>query len=409
VSTSATRRTRRSGASSSPGHHTTRQDGAVLGAATRAENLWLSLTASGDDSPGLELVPRRLHHIVKPGTDGAQYEWSVSPSVVEAIAGSATFCHAVLALTGSSSTASSCIAPAHATKSRYEARGTRSRHGSLPHRRIQHCNRCRWSFDRHRVPVGKCALERSHERLGRRSSELLDWTTDSTFRIDDTEYVCHPFGGVASTADRFCICKSPQAVVAYEVLFGELAPNRIVEIGIRDGGSTSFFAHLARPEKLVAVDIKRPSSTALDDFIDAQGLDDVIVPYYEVDQADESTLATIVEREFGTQCLDLVVDDASHQLDPTRRTFNALYPRLRPGGMYLIEDWSTTYLLPDQRPMTALILELIMACVDHEAFEQITIDGRSLWVRRGHAEIESGSFDVATCLGKRGRRLRQGV
>jgi predicted O-methyltransferase YrrM len=238
---------------------------------------------------------------------------------------------------------------------------------------------------------------------------LLDWTTDSRFRIDDTEYVCHPFGGVASTAGHFCICKSPQEVRAYEALLRELAPNHIVEIGIKEGGSTSFFAQVARPEKIVAVDIRRPSSTALDDFIDAQGLDDVIVPCYEVDQADESALAAIVEREFGTHPLDLVVDDASHQLDPTRQTFNALFPRLRPGGLYLIEDWSTTYLLPDQRPMTVLVLELIMACVDHPAFDEIIVDRRLLRVRRGDAELEPGLFDVALCFGERGQRLLQRV
>jgi predicted methyltransferase len=37
------------------------------------------------------------------------------------------------------------------------------------------------------------------------------------------------------------------------------------------------------------------------------------------------------------QLLDLVVDDTSH-LGPTRASFNTLFPRLRPGGVYVIED-----------------------------------------------------------------------
>ena len=36
------------------------QDGAFLGADVRTVNLWLALSDCGDDSPGLEIVPRRL-------------------------------------------------------------------------------------------------------------------------------------------------------------------------------------------------------------------------------------------------------------------------------------------------------------------------------------------------------------
>jgi hypothetical protein len=46
----------------------------------------------------------------------------------------------------------------------------------------------------------------------------------------------------------------------------------------------------------------------------------------------------IIATEFGAMPLDLVSDDASHLLRETRASFNALFPRLRSGGEYIIED-----------------------------------------------------------------------
>jgi hypothetical protein len=46
-------------------------------------NVWLSLSHCGDDAPGLYLVPRRLDHIVPTGTEGAIFDWVVSPAMAE--------------------------------------------------------------------------------------------------------------------------------------------------------------------------------------------------------------------------------------------------------------------------------------------------------------------------------------
>lgn len=64
------------------------QDGAFLGD-VRALNVWLSLSRCGDESPGLDIVPRRIDDIVETGTEGAIFNWSVSPAVAEREAGEA--------------------------------------------------------------------------------------------------------------------------------------------------------------------------------------------------------------------------------------------------------------------------------------------------------------------------------
>lgn len=58
------------------------QDGAFLGD-VRALNVWLTLSHCGDDAPGLDIVPKRIDHVVPTGTEGAAFDWSVSPAAVE--------------------------------------------------------------------------------------------------------------------------------------------------------------------------------------------------------------------------------------------------------------------------------------------------------------------------------------
>ena len=58
------------------------QDGAFLGPDVRTINVWLTLSDCGTDAPGLDLVPKRLDQILETGTDGAIFDWSVSPAVV---------------------------------------------------------------------------------------------------------------------------------------------------------------------------------------------------------------------------------------------------------------------------------------------------------------------------------------
>ena len=66
--------------------HGWHQDGAFLGE-VRALNVWLALSRCGDESPGMDIVPKRLEHIVPTGTEGAVFEWSVSPQMAEEAAG----------------------------------------------------------------------------------------------------------------------------------------------------------------------------------------------------------------------------------------------------------------------------------------------------------------------------------
>lgn len=246
------------------------------------------------------------------------------------------------------------------------------------------------------------------------STSRLTWSAEDEFRIDGIEYACRAVSGLfPSTGDRFCLRKPRDEVERYARFLAEHKSDAIFELGIYDGGSTALIAQLAEPSKLIAVDITAPRTPALKRFISQRGLDAAVRPFWEVDQADVARLTEIVERELDSQPLDLVIDDASHLLGPTRNSFETLFPRLAPGGIYVIEDWAWAHApqgtWPDTPALTTLIFELVVAAAHSPAaIAELAIDGGWCAVKRGPAALEPDGFSLAQLCGERGRLLLTG-
>jgi predicted O-methyltransferase YrrM len=246
-----------------------------------------------------------------------------------------------------------------------------------------------------------------------------------TFTIEDVEFVCKY--SPESSSRRFFIVKPMALVERYRSLCeSEWQHANIVELGIAEGGSTALLALLADPKKLVALDIETTELPALRDFIDERSLGERIRPYYGVDQADGSRLDEIADHEFGDDPLDLVIDDASHVYSLTRASFETLFPRLRPGGTYVIEDWSAAHTMRDavremmrdlpaerraefaeqmrralsapdglkpETPLSRLAVELLVCRASlGDVIDSVSVDRYWLKVRRGPGEIAAGGF-----------------
>ena len=160
-------------------------------------------------------------------------------------------------------------------------------------------------------------------------------------RVGDVTFVFDY--GRGSTADRFLIRKPPDLFQLYVDLAPDLQGATIVELGIAAGGSTALLSLLARPHALIACELDTERVGALDEFIEARELGSVVRPFYGIDQADRARLAALLDRELPGQALDLVIDDASHRYDETKASFEVLFPRLRRGGLFIIEDWAADY------------------------------------------------------------------
>lgn len=161
--------------------------------------------------------------------------------------------------------------------------------------------------------------------------------TDTELVIDGCPFAYGPMYG-NSTSERLFIIKPAPLLRRYLELMNDTRGGAIVELGIAQGGSAAAAALVARPTRLVAIDISEPLDP-LTDFIGAHHLEDVLRAYYRIDQSDKEALNRIAGAEFGNTPIDLVVDDASHRFEPTAASFEVLFPRLREGGKYLIEDW----------------------------------------------------------------------
>ena len=236
---------------------------------------------------------------------------------------------------------------------------------------------------------------------------MISWTSEDSFAINDTEYVCRPITGrFPSTPQKFCLLKARWQVEWYAQLLSDLVPRRIVEVGMYDGASMALCEELSHPHKLVGIDRREAASVALNKFIATRGVQTTVRPFYGVDQTDVGRLDEILAEEFGDEPLDLVVDDASHLLDATRVTFNNVYPRLRPGGVYVIEDWPM-HVVPDMAPpLTLLIFELTLACSDAPGVvANISVNRNYAVVTRGQAALDPSTFDLSQRYGPQARSL----
>jgi cephalosporin hydroxylase len=224
--------------------------------------------------------------------------------------------------------------------------------------------------------------------------ERLTWLPDRTllgdlvFRLEESRSKGWESGNLG-----FAFYKNRQLVEQFERFWSATAfrPRRMLEIGIWDGGSTAFWYEHLRPERLVAIDLSdREDSPYFRRWVTANGLEGRVLTRWRTDQADQAALREIVERDLGGE-LDLVIDDGSHLDAPTRASFEALFPLLPPGGLYIIEDWAWEHWPEFQDPghpwageesLAGLVCELVAATGSSRTLV------RSLTVYEGFVVVE---------------------
>ena len=249
---------------------------------------------------------------------------------------------------------------------------------------------------------------------------MIEWQGKNSFSVRGVLF--RSINSIAAETDpskipALSVFKHPWMIERYARLFAELKPRNIFELGIKWGGSSAFLQLLSDADKFVCIDIAATPAPALEQFIKEQGLEARLKPFYGVDQSDQARLRELAATEFGTTELDFILDDASHFLDESRASFNALFPLLRAGGVYVIEDWPWAHgpnhfpddspaLYADREPLTKLIFELVMACPSTTGIiEKIEVDRNSATIWKGNARIDPQGFDIQKLCLARGRNL----
>ena len=139
-----------------------------------------------------------------------------------------------------------------------------------------------------------------------------------------------------STAEAFTIVKNEAYLRFYEVLASTFSPRSILELGIFEGGGYVLLDKLFNPRRMSAVEISPQPVAPLLRYV--AGMENRFV-HFSTSQCDREILEEIVRKELADE-LDLVVEDASHAYEQTKASFEFLFPLLRPGGIYMIEDWA---------------------------------------------------------------------
>ena len=142
--------------------------------------------------------------------------------------------------------------------------------------------------------------------------------------------------------DCFVFYKIKHLVDQYADFFAtrNFTCERLFELGMWEGGSLAFWFEAFRPKKIVGIDLAdRADSPYFLRYTSENNLRERVKAYWGVNQADKQRVREIARKEFDGP-LDLVIDDASHIYAPTVSSFETLFPLIRPGGFYIIEDWA---------------------------------------------------------------------
>jgi Methyltransferase domain len=124
----------------------------------------------------------------------------------------------------------------------------------------------------------------------------------------------------------------------YERYFRPLKSRRlnVLEIGVggyehsnMGGGSLRMWKSYFRRSRIVGIDL-----------YDKSHLSEPRIDIRQCDQTDEDKLTRLSAEYEG---FDIVIDDGSHRNEHVIRTFEILFPLLRPQGIYVIEDIQTAY------------------------------------------------------------------
>lgn len=114
----------------------------------------------------------------------------------------------------------------------------------------------------------------------------------------------------------------------YERELGRLVGQgaRLLELGVLKGQSLLLWRAWLGNAEVHGADINRFHPRLI------RGIEGIT--YHVVDCSDREALG----RMFAGQTWDVVIDDASHELDQQRVSYEVLWPQVRAGGLYVIED-----------------------------------------------------------------------
>lgn len=108
-------------------------------------------------------------------------------------------------------------------------------------------------------------------------------------------------------------------------------PINLLEIGVDRGGSLFTWQKYFPHSQITGIDINP----------DCKKFEEDNIKVFIGDQADTAFLNSVNEK---TGPYDIIVDDGGHMMNQQITSFKTLFPLLKDGGYYVIEDWHTSFM-----------------------------------------------------------------
>lgn len=125
---------------------------------------------------------------------------------------------------------------------------------------------------------------------------------------------------------------------------------RILEIGIDKGYSLKTWREYFLNSEIVGIDI-----------IDLRHLEEEHINILQGDQSDTLFLKKVNDT-YGP--FDIIIDDGSHHNDHMKASFEFLFPLLREGGLYIVEDLHACYWGASHNTGEPVFIDLLKKLID---------------------------------------------
>ena len=136
--------------------------------------------------------------------------------------------------------------------------------------------------------------------------------------------------------------------------------------------------------------------------------------HFGTSQADPVAVKAIIDNDFSGETIDLVIDDASHYYDFSRKSFEIIFPRLREGrgrtstktGQWAHTPHYQSGETFEGRPaLSNLIFELLIAYGSHpDLFWNIVVRDWFVALQKG-SKLLPDEFNLSDLLRMRGKSL----
>jgi len=223
--------------------------------------------------------------------------------------------------------------------------------------------------------------------------QKIRWLSDDIFQVGEIGFDLVTWGSPKkqSTTEKFVLVKDKPFAKSMATILDGLSVRKILEFGLYHGGGLVLFDKLYRLEAGIGID-DRSDMPVLLAYLEKQRAEDRLFPYLQTNQADVEAVTAIMDRHFSERDVDVIIDDASHLYENNKLSFEVSFPYLRPGGVYIIEDWGwahwpgqfQTENLFDGTPLSKLAMEIMLIQATHpDWIDHIYIDFHHIAIFKG--------------------------